>query len=205
MPKLEGLDYYRRQTRPTNPFIWLAAIFCAILTVVVIVTGVVVFVGYIVIRPKVPFISVTSSHLDKIYYTEAGELTTQITIVVRAENDNAKAHASFSDMDFTLRFDGIVVAQLVNDAFDVKKNTSVDFNYVVESSPIPLDEQAMALMDMSLKQNRITFGLKGNARARWKVGLLGSVKFWCHLNCQLSFFPSNGSSTYSYCSSRSKK
>ncbi|KAK6938371.1 WD40-like beta propeller [Dillenia turbinata] len=176
MPKQGGFDHYIRRTRKTHPCIWLVAIICAILTVAVIVTGVVVFVGYIVVRPKVPFISVTSSHLDKIYYTQAGELSTQITIVTRAENDNAQAHASFSDIAFTLRFDGIVVAHLVNDPFDVKKNRSVDFNYVVESSPIPLNEEAMALVDKSLKQNLIAYGLKGSARARWKVGFLVSVR-----------------------------
>lgn len=190
--------------KPTNPLIWAAAIICAVISVVVIVVGIIVFVGYMAIHPRVPFISVTSAHLDNIQYDQAGLLEAQVTITLTAENDNAKAHSSFSDTGFILSFEGLQIAKLVAGPFDVRKNSSTHFNYVVQSSRIPLDPNRMEEVDMSLKRDQITFHLKGSSRARWRVGLLGSVKFVCGLNCQLRFRPSNGTYIRSRCTSKSK-
>nr|AAV68887.1 hypothetical protein AT5G45320 [Arabidopsis thaliana] len=52
----------------TSPFIWCAAIICAIISIVVIVGGIIVFVGYLVIHPRVPIISVADAHLDFLKY-----------------------------------------------------------------------------------------------------------------------------------------
>ncbi|XP_004300540.1 PREDICTED: uncharacterized protein LOC101301588 [Fragaria vesca subsp. vesca] len=190
--------------RGTHPLVWLAAIICTIVSIAVIIAGIVVFAGYMVIHPRVPFIKVTQAHLENLQNDPTSLLETAITIVVRAENDNTKAHASFSDLSFTLSFQGMKIARLVANPFDVRKNDSVDFNYVVESSSIPLSSGQVDQVDSSLKRDRISFDLKGNVRARWRVGLVGSVKLWGHLNCRLNFHPSNGSYIYSPCRSRAK-
>lgn len=188
----------------THPLVWMAAIICTVIAVAVIVTGIVAFAGYMVIHPRIPVITIVSAHLDKILYDMAGLLETQVTIVVRAQNGNAKAHASFSDTRFQLSYQGVVIAKLVADPFEVRKNDSMEFYYVVPSSSIPLDPNQMAELDFELKEDLITFDLKGNSRARWRVGLLGSLKFWCHLNCELKFHPSNGTYMNSPCSSKAK-
>ncbi|KAG2702047.1 hypothetical protein I3760_06G072500 [Carya illinoinensis] len=191
--------------RHTNYFIWLAAIICAIVSLAVIITGMVVFVGYMIIHPRVPFISVTSASLDNLRYDQAGLLEIQMLIVIRAGNDNARAHASFSHTSFILSFEGEVLAKLVADPFDVRKNSSTDFNYVVSSSQIPLDPMQMEGVDTSLKRNEIAFDLRGNSRAMWRVGPFRSVKFWCRLECELRFHTSNRTYIKSRrCSSKSK-
>ncbi|GMY33665.1 NDR1/HIN1-like protein 12 [Fagus crenata] len=189
---------------PKIALVWIAAIICTLICIAVIITGIAVFVGYMVIHPRVPVISVKSAFLDTMHYSQPGLLETKMIIDIRAENDNTKAHASFSDTSFILSFQGLVLAKLVADPFDVKKNSSTDFNYVVTSSEIPLDPARMRQVDLSLKQNKIAFDLKGSSRARWRVGRLGSVKFWCHLNCELRFHFSNGTYIRSRCSSKSK-
>ncbi|KAM6551068.1 hypothetical protein CsatB_000876 [Cannabis sativa] len=190
--------------RRTHPLVWCIAILCTVVAIAVIIVGLVVFVGYLVIHPSVPVISVVTAHLDKLQNDLAGLFETQLTIYVKAENDNAKAHASFSDTSFVLSFEGIAIARLVADPFDVAKNGSVEFPYRVESSSIPLNPEEMLQVDLALKQDKITFDLKGSSRARWKVGLLGSVKFWCHLNCRLKFHPLTGVYVNSPCTSRVK-
>lgn len=52
----------------TSPFIWCAAIICALISIVVIFGGIVVFVGYMVIHPRVPILSVSDAHLDLLKY-----------------------------------------------------------------------------------------------------------------------------------------
>ncbi|KAI4312891.1 hypothetical protein MLD38_037682 [Melastoma candidum] len=194
------------QQQRTSPFVWCAAIVCTILTVAVIIVGFVVFVGYIVIHPRVPFISVTAARLDQFQFDQSGVLVTRMFINIHAENDNAKAHAAFQDMSFVLSYAGLSIARLmVADPFVVKKNSSVDFPYVVESSPIPLDPEMMDKVSESIRMNEMSFDLKGSSRAQWRVGPLGSIKFRCNLDCRLHFHPSNGTfSGTNRCSSRSK-
>ncbi|CAK8561859.1 unnamed protein product [Lathyrus sativus] len=188
----------------TNPLVWLAAIICTIFAIAVIVTGIMMFIGYIMIHPRVPTISVTNAHLDLLRNDYAGLLQTQLSIVVTAYNGNAKAHAKFSKMTFSLSFQGQGIAVLVADSFDVPKNSSNVLRYVVQSSSIPLTPDQMEKVDESWKRNEIGFDFKGAGRTRWKVGPFGSVKYSCHLNCYLKFRPLNGSYIPSKCSSKSK-
>ncbi|XP_014520505.1 NDR1/HIN1-like protein 12 [Vigna radiata var. radiata] len=203
--------HYRRKLvnthhdRNTHPLIWLAAILCTIIAIGVVVAGIVVFVGYMVIHPRIPVISVTKAHLDLLSNDYAGLLQTQLTIIVVAQNGNARAHATFSDINFNLSYQGQPIARMVAETFDVPRNSSKTLNYVVRSASIPLTPDQMEEVDESWKRDVIGFDLKGSARTRWRVGALGSVKFWSNLECELKFRPSNGSYIkHSRCTSESK-
>ncbi|TKY58447.1 YLS9 protein [Spatholobus suberectus] len=188
----------------TNPLVWLVAIICTIIAVAVVVVGIAVFIGYMVIHPRVPAIGVSNAHLDLLRNDYAGLLQTQLTIVVTAKNGNAKAHATFSDISFNISYQGQDIAVLVADPFEVPKNSSKDLNFVVQSSSIPLNPDQMQQVDGAWKKNEIEFDFKGAARTQWRVGPLGSVKFFCHLDCDLKFHPLNGSYIPSPCTSKSK-
>lgn len=192
----------KKDSGATHPLIWLAAIFCTILAIAVIIAGIVVFAGYLLIRPKLPYVRTTYAHLDKLNYDQVGNLDMQITIHITAVNENAKVHASFSDLTLALRFDGVIIANLVADTFDVIKNSTITLPYVVESS-IMLEKNEMEVLDASLKRNKIPFFLAGEARTRWKVGIIGFVKFWSHLSCQLDFSNNGTTIETPYCSSKS--
>uniref|UniRef100_M4E8H8 Late embryogenesis abundant protein LEA-2 subgroup domain-containing protein n=1 Tax=Brassica campestris TaxID=3711 RepID=M4E8H8_BRACM len=178
MPRLSS-------THATSPFIWCAGIICAIISIAVIIGGIVIFVGYMVIHPRVPIISVEYAHLDLLKYDIVGVMQTQLTIVIRAENDNAKAPALFDKTNFKLSYEGKIIAYLKQDEFVVAKEKSVFSHYVVQSSPIPLSTQMKQAIDYAIKQDVIVFELKGGSKARWRVGPIGSVKFECNLSCEL--------------------
>ncbi|MED6142925.1 hypothetical protein PIB30_002217 [Stylosanthes scabra] len=206
-----GTKYHNRKLHVgrqshTNPLIWLLAIICTIIALAVIVAGVVVFAGYILIRPRVPTLSVTNARLEIFRNDYTGILETQLRIQVMAQNENMKAHATFSDIGFNLSFQGQPVATLVADTFDVPKNSSQFLNYFVQSSAIPLTPEQMQAVTDSWKLNLASFDFKGNGRTQWRIGpLIGSVKFWCFLDCKLKFHPLNGSYIRNhYCTSKSK-
>ncbi|KAK8579007.1 hypothetical protein V6N13_142242 [Hibiscus sabdariffa] len=190
--------------RPTPLWVWCAAIVCTIITLAVIIAGIVTFIGYLVIHPRVPYVSVIDGHLDPLRIDYAGILQIQATLLIRAQNGNEKAHASFSHSNYTLSLNGEDIARLVAPPFQVRKNSSVDFNYLVQSSPIPLGPEQAQDVDLALKRDYITLDLKGSARVRWRVGRLGSVRFLCHLDCHLHFHPSNGTYIPSRCTSNAK-
>ncbi|KAI3989046.1 hypothetical protein MKX01_033082 [Papaver californicum] len=190
--------------RRTHPLVWCAAIICMIIAIAVIITGLVVFAGYMIIKPRVPYMSVNYANLDKLNYDQTGQVNLQISLNIKAENENMKADISFSKISFILNFHGLPIAKLRAAPFEVPKNDSVNLAYSVPSMSIPLEQDAWKDMVASVQQNKVSFNLKGDARMRWRVGILGSVKFWTHLSCQLNFFVSNGSSIKTDCSSKSK-
>ncbi|XP_016509926.2 uncharacterized protein LOC107827341 [Nicotiana tabacum] len=190
--------------RRTNPLIWCVAALCTFITLAVIITGLVVFIGYMIVRPKVPQMSVVRANVDNFSYDMSSNLIVKVSIVINAENDNAKAHASFYETIFTLTFHGVKVAYLRADPFDVPQNSSTPLYYPVESTSISLTPEEGEVAEMSLDQKQVVFDLKGNTRTRWRVGFIGSVKFWLHLNCQLKL-PLDGSTIYpKKCSTKSR-
>ncbi|MFS7926762.1 hypothetical protein Hanom_Chr04g00300941 [Helianthus anomalus] len=199
MPKPSVLGPQRR----TNPLIWCLAFICALVATIIIVAGIVVFIGYLAIRPKVPLLYVHAARLDKFSYNQAGVLAVRLIIIMKAENHNMKAHVSFYDTKLLLGYHGLSIAHLVADPFDVLKNMSRELYYVVESSPIPLEPPEQYLTEQSMAKTKVMpFFLKGNSRTRWRVGPLGSVKFWLHVNCHLQL-PIDKTAVYPHCSTKS--
>lgn len=188
--------------RRTNPLIWCVALLCTFITLAVIVTGIIVFIGFIIVRPKVPQMSVRSANIDTFAYDMSNLLSIKVSIVINAENDNVRAHATFYDTLYTLYFHDVKVAYLRADPFDVLKNTTIQLYYPVESTSIALTPQEGANAEVALNQKLVGLDLKGSSRTRWRLGLVGSVKFWLHLNCKLKL-PLDGSTIYPKCSTKS--
>ncbi|KAM0935267.1 hypothetical protein DsansV1_C29g0210021 [Dioscorea sansibarensis] len=201
---MDGKAKRQHGVRTTKPYTWILAIICALLAVAVILTGIVVFVIYVIYQPRLPYLEVPYAHLDRLVYDQTGSLDTELTITIVAENDNARAHASFSDLDFFIKFHGIEIAELKADPFEVQKNSSAVLNYVVPSAVVPLDEGAMKAMDAALRSDRVPFDLVGTAKMRWRVGVFLSVKFWSHLSCRVEFSYANRSSVGLDCSSKER-
>lgn len=189
--------------RRTNPLIWCVAILCTCITLAVIVTGLVVFIGYMIVRPKVPQMSVISAKIDTFAYDMSNLLSIKVSIVINAQNDNVKAHSSFYETMYTLYFHDVKVAYLRADPFDVPKNSSIPLYYPVESASIALTSEEAANAEAVLSQKLVVLDLKGTSRTRWRVGIIGSVKFWLHLNCKLKL-PLDGSTIYPKCSTKSR-
>ncbi|KAH0708358.1 hypothetical protein KY284_009785 [Solanum tuberosum] len=189
--------------RRTNPLIWCVALLCTFITLAVIITGLIVFIGFIIVRPKVPQMSVTSANIDTFAYDMSNLLSIKVSIVINAENDNVKAHATFYETIYTLYFHDVKVAYLRADPFDVPKNSTIPLYYPVESTSITLTPQEGANAEVALNQRLVVLDLKGSSRTRWRLGLVGSVKFWLHLNCKLKL-PLDGRTIYPKCSTKSK-
>ncbi|KAH0733997.1 hypothetical protein KY285_009704 [Solanum tuberosum] len=189
--------------RRTNPLIWCVALLCTFITLAVIITGIIVFIGFIIVRPKVPQMSVTSANIDTFAYDMSNLLSIKVSIVINAENDNVKAHATFYETIYTLYFHDVKVAYLRADPFDVPKNSSIPLYYPVESTSIALTPQEGANAEVALNQRLVGLDLKGSSRTRWRLGVVGSVKFWLHLNCKLKL-PLDGSTIYPKCSTKSR-
>ncbi|XP_057519374.1 NDR1/HIN1-like protein 12 [Amaranthus tricolor] len=190
--------------RRTHPLIWCGAIICTICTILVILLGIVVFIGYLATHPKIPYMIITQAHLNRFEYSQGGVLNTELTIWFKAENDNIEAQASFSDFIYELSFHGIKLTKLRNWDFNVEKNNSKFFMFDVKSESIALNPDLMEVVELSMNEDRIVFDLRGHTRARWRAGPIKSVKYWLHMNCNLQFHMDGSSIDFHSCSSKYK-
>ncbi|XP_074347786.1 uncharacterized protein LOC141686644 [Apium graveolens] len=125
-------------------------------------------------------------------------------IVIKAKNGNIKNHVRFYGLELILALHGLQIAKLVSKPFDVKKNDSLEFFYLVKSNQIPLRSVYRDYVQSSLKKSTASLELKGTTTTRWKVWVLDSVKITLHMDCDLHFVVPNGSlSTKSHCRSKS--
>uniref|UniRef100_A0A7N0TAI5 Late embryogenesis abundant protein LEA-2 subgroup domain-containing protein n=1 Tax=Kalanchoe fedtschenkoi TaxID=63787 RepID=A0A7N0TAI5_KALFE len=205
LPKMPAKLKHRIDPQTTHPLIWILAIICAIIAIAAIICGVVIFISYLVLHPRIPFVSVVYAHLDAFEYDADGFLQTALTVIIRAENDNLKAHAAFYGMAFVLSLHGTGLAQLqMPQPLDVNRNDTKDLLYRFHSRPTLLDRLQRDFVDLELKRDEVSFVLKGGGRARWRVGALGSAKFWCELDCELKFGRSNGTYVGHRCTSKAR-
>ncbi|GAA0174810.1 hypothetical protein LIER_28124 [Lithospermum erythrorhizon] len=198
MPKL---DHPPR--RPTHPVIWCICATCGFLAMLVVITGAVLFTSYMVIHPHVPQLSVGFAKLDHFEFDQMSFLIVRVIIILKAENDNEKATASFYETEFNLDFEGNKIATLGADTFDVGSNSTLELHYETPSKKITLGPQESDVLEIGVKQNEIEFGLTGHARTRWRIGPFESVKFWLRLECKL-MLPVDKSPIYPRCTTRSK-
>lgn len=86
--------------RRTNPFTWLLAIACALLSTTVIAVGVFLVIIYAVYHPRIPFLSVSYSQLLRLDYNPNSQpfLGTKMAVNLLAVNRNPRSHVGFSQL-----------------------------------------------------------------------------------------------------------
>ncbi|CAL4989298.1 unnamed protein product [Urochloa decumbens] len=191
-PRLLGRPW---ELRSSEWCVWAMVVLCTVLAIGVIIAGVAVFAVYIFFKPKMPYLVVSDAQLVLLQYDQGGTIQSlQMSITIRAENNNSKADATFSSVDLALGFHGADVVLLRSEPFTVPRESSLPLPYNVAVAPGPaLDAAGMQAMDESLKAGVVPFDLFGKARTRWKVGVFVKIRYWTRISCRLRFFfPGNG-------------
>ncbi|GJM94359.1 hypothetical protein PR202_ga10999 [Eleusine coracana subsp. coracana] len=181
--------------RSCSGWLWrLLILLCTVLAIAVIIAGVVVFVVFLLYKPKMPRLVVSDARIVQLQYDQAGTIVyVQAFVTILAENNNSKADASFNGVDLALGFHGADVAFLRAAPFAVPPESSLPLRYNVVAAGRPLDPDGMRAMDEALKNGVVPLDLFGKARTRWKVGVFVNLRFWTRLHCRLRFFfPGNG-------------
>ena len=110
-------------------------ILCTVLAIAVIVAGAAVFAVYTLFKPKMPYLAVSDARLGLLQYDQGGTIQSlQMSITIRAENNNSRADATFSRVDLALGFHGVDVALLRAEPFVVARGSSLPLRYNVVSA-----------------------------------------------------------------------
>lgn len=188
----------------TNPLIWLCAIGCSILAILVILTGIIVLLGFLIYHPKLPSFTVKSAILDTLQLDKSFVLTSQTTILLHIHNPNAKVAVDYESVMFQLQFDKHEISNLTFPPFSqVPKNTS-EWLFVMTADRVQLEVNEGEDMSYSIQRNDVSYDFVGTVRTKAKIGTITSIKYWLHITCTMEFTSpplSNGSLVSSHCRS----
>ncbi|KAG9447235.1 hypothetical protein H6P81_013363 [Aristolochia fimbriata] len=172
--------------RRTNKLTWFAAIFCALFWVLVIVSGLVVLIVYLVFRPRYPHFDISGATLNMAYLDTGTLLNADVTLLVNFTNLNKKVGISFSYVVIDLYFGKTLLASRSVDPFSQASQTANLANVHMVSSQVLLPvNEANQLRRLMESNSFVPFFVKGTFRTRSDYGSVFHYSYWLHGDCSI--------------------
>jgi hypothetical protein len=189
----------------TNICIWLCAISCSIFAIIVILTGLIVLLGFLIFHPRLPSFTVKEATLNTLLLDSSFVLSSQTTILLHIRNPNAKVAVDYESLRFELQFEKHALSNLTFSPFSQQTKNSTDWLFVMAASAVQLQPIEGEHLSYSIQSNSVTYDFVGTVRTKAKFGSITSIRYWLHIKCNLEFnSPSpvnNGSLVSSSCHS----
>ncbi|XP_048427669.1 NDR1/HIN1-like protein 13 [Pyrus x bretschneideri] len=178
-----GLHIPRPQK--TNFFAWSGAICCAIFWVLIILTGLVVLIVYLVFRPRTPKFDVSSATLNAAYLDMGYLLNADVTVLANFTNPNKKVSVDFSNLIIDLYYGNTRVATQYIEPFSASRRQSMFANVHMVASQVRLGVLESIRLKKEMEIDRARFEVKGYFRARANFGKILRYSYWLHGDCQV--------------------
>ncbi|KAB2624814.1 hypothetical protein D8674_016474 [Pyrus ussuriensis x Pyrus communis] len=179
----QGLLIPRPQ--PTNVFTWSGAICCAIFWVLIIITGLVVLIIYLVFRPRTPKFDVSSATLNAAYLDMGYLLNADVTVLANFTNPNKKVSVDFSYLIIDLYYGNTLIATQYVEPFSAERSQSMFANVHMVASQVRLGVLESQRLKKQMENNRAEFEVKGYFRARANFGKILRYSYWLHGDCRV--------------------
>lgn len=188
----------------TNFLIWLCAIGCSIFAILVILTGLIVLLGFLIFHPRLPSFTVKDATLNTLLLDSSFVLTSQATILLHIRNPNVKVAVDYESVRFELQFEKRAISNLTFPPFSQQPQNSTEWLFIMVANKVQLEAIEGEHLSYSIQTNSVSYNFVGSVRTKAKFGKITSIKYWLHINCNLQFNPppiSNGSLVSSGCNS----
>ncbi|EPS69509.1 hypothetical protein M569_05261, partial [Genlisea aurea] len=178
-----------RQPQRTSFVVWLAAILCMVLSVLLIVFAVTVLIVYLVLQPKDLVFDTPAASLSSMYFNSPQIINADLTFLANFSNPNSKLNVMFESVYVEVLFSDCLIASQAVDPFGEKPGESRFISLRLQPH-LPLS-LAMDLQNEGLK-NRIAIVIEGKFRVKFKLGVIQYSQS-LRGNCQLEMTgPPNG-------------
>ncbi|KAM1103057.1 hypothetical protein ACFX19_011802 [Malus domestica] len=171
--------------KKTNVLAWSGAICCAIFWVLVILTGLVVLIVYLVFRPRTPKFDVSSATLNAAYLDMGYLLNADVTVLANFTNPNKKVSVDFSNLIIDLYYGNTRVATQYIEPFSAQRRQSMFANVHMVASQVRLGVLESIRLKKEMETDRARFEVKGYFRARANFGKILRYSYWLHGDCQV--------------------
>ncbi|PKA56693.1 hypothetical protein AXF42_Ash012823 [Apostasia shenzhenica] len=187
----------------TSPLAWFAAIFCALLWIVVILGGIAVLVVFLVFRPRNPRLDIPQATLNAAYLdvdvdSNTTLLNADLTFLANFSNPNEKVDVTFSRLDIDLYFASTLVAASAVDPFAERRGESVLRNVHMVASQVALpvkDAEEWRRQEAAAaaggggggggEGGGLRMEVRGRMMTRSEIGSLVKFSYWLHGLCSI--------------------
>lgn len=170
--------------RPTNPFVWCGAIVCIILSLLLIVTGIIILIFFLVVKPKNPVFDIPSASLNTIVFDSPFYLNAGLTFLANFSNPNDKMDVMFEYINIDLYFQNRLIASQSLPPFLDRTNEAKLGAVHMISSEVYLSPGLATELQMQMKNNSVLFNIRGAFRVRVSFGF-GRYTYWFYGLCQI--------------------
>ncbi|KAF9673404.1 hypothetical protein SADUNF_Sadunf10G0020700 [Salix dunnii] len=169
----------------TKPIIWLGAVFCAILWIVIFLGGLIVLVVYLVYRPRSPRFDVSSATLNTAYIDAGSLLNADLSVLANFTNPNKKVNVDFSYMVIDLYYGSTLIATQYIEPFSAERAESRFVNVHMVTSQVRLPVLESERLQEQISKNGAIFAVKGVFRVRSKLGTLLKYSYRLYGHCTI--------------------
>ncbi|KAJ6431076.1 hypothetical protein OIU84_018551 [Salix udensis] len=169
----------------TKPIIWLGAVFCAILWIVIFLGGLIVLVVYLVYRPRSPRFDVSSATLNTAYIDAGSLLNADLSVLANFTNPNKKVSVDFSYMVIDLYYGSTLIATQYIEPFSAERAESRFVNVHMVTSQVRLPVLESERLQEQISKNGAIFAVKGVFRVRSKLGTLLKYSYRLYGHCTI--------------------
>ncbi|CAF2090299.1 hypothetical protein HID58_023907 [Brassica napus] len=187
----------------TNTATWSAAFCCAIFWIILILSGLVVLIVYLVYRPRSPHIDISAANLNAAYLDMGFLLNGDLTMLANFTNPNKKSSVEFSSLTFELYYYNTLIASQYVEPFKVPKKMSMFANVHLVSSQVQLEPTQSRELQRQIETGPVLLNVRGTFHARSNLGALFRYSYWLHTHCSFSLnSPPSGAMRARRCSTK---
>ncbi|KAL0889629.1 hypothetical protein Bca101_013612 [Brassica carinata] len=187
----------------TNAATWSAAFCCAIFWIILILSGLVVLIVYLVYRPRSPHIDISAANLNAAYLDMGFLLNGDLTMLANFTNPNKKSSVEFSSLTFDLYYYNTLIATQYIQPFKVPKKMSMFANIHLVSSQVQLEPRQSQELQRQIETGPVLLNVRGTFHARSNLGALFRYSYWLHTHCSFSLnSPPSGAMRARRCSTK---
>lgn len=169
LPESDESKLILQPRHTTTPAMWFAAIVCFVFSVLLILTGLVILIVFLTVKPRTPSFDVANAALNSIYVgSPSAYFNGDMVLVANVTNPNQKMGVSFHSGTMELFFRGRLVAAQALPSFAQRRGQFTVVNVHMVSSQVELPpEVAMELVNQ-MKRNKILYTIRGSFKVREK-------------------------------------
>lgn len=172
--------------KKTKPMTLPATVCCAILLVILILSGLVLLLVYLSNRPHTPYFDIAAANLNTANLEMGYVLNGDLAVVVNFTNPSKKSSVDFSYIMFELYFYNTLIATQRIEPFIVPKGMSMFTSFHLVSSQVPIQMVQSQELQLQLGTGPVLLNLRGTFHARSNVGSLMRYSYWLHTRCSIS-------------------
>ncbi|KAL0813116.1 hypothetical protein Bca101_069559 [Brassica carinata] len=204
--KPEPSTWWTAQTRPashqpgskrTEPMKLSATVCCAILLIILILSGLILLLVHLSNRPNSPYFDISAATLNTANLDMGYSLNGDLAVVVNFTNPSKKSNVDFSYVMFELFFYNTLIATEHIEPFIVPKGMSMFTSFHLVSSQVPIEMTQSQELQLQLGNGPVLLNLRGTFHARSDLGSFMRYSYWLHTRCSISLNspPSGGFET----------